>query len=161
MQRLVLPPATEVAGFRASILWQKKSNQMTFPSSYPSHLPFVFPMRLRQGNNFTQAVFTISWLGKNCEEITCGLSHARLGQLPMWARKGVEHNWWEKIMWRTISIELLMTSDQDTLLLDLEKSFSPNAIVPDVIEHRCWNRVALHAMTCNKLGEESLYVRQK
>jgi|GEM_PF-2938676 len=72
-----------------------------------------------------------------------------------------------------------MTSDQDTLLLDLEKSFSPNAIVPDVIEHRCWNRVPLHAMTSNKLveetltwlsqvgvtakemREESLYVRQK
>lgn len=60
-------------------------------------------------------------------------------------------------MLRTISIKLFVTSDQATLLADLQKAFSSacNAIVPHVIEHRCWNRVALHAMTYDKLRKES------
>jgi putative transposase len=60
-------------------------------------------------------------------------------------------------MLRTISIKLLVTQDQATRLADLQKEFSSacNALVPYVIENRCWNRVALHSITYDKLRMES------
>jgi IS605 OrfB family transposase len=47
---------------------------------------------------------------------------------------------------RTISLKLLATAEQSSALLALAEAFAGacNAIVPFVVEHRCWNRVALH-----------------
>jgi putative transposase len=59
-------------------------------------------------------------------------------------------------MLRTISIKLLLTSDQYAFLINLQKAFSDacNYIVPYVIENRCWNRVALHALVYGKLRKD-------
>jgi len=47
---------------------------------------------------------------------------------------------------RTISLKLFTTADQSTALSALAAEFAAacNAIVPFAVEHRCWNRVALH-----------------
>lgn len=59
-------------------------------------------------------------------------------------------------MLRTISIKLLVTSDHCRLFNELQQAFSStcNSIVPDVIEQRCWNRVALHTLVYSKLRKE-------
>jgi putative transposase len=61
-------------------------------------------------------------------------------------------------MLRTIPIKLLTTTGQAGLLSELREAFSTacNRIVPHVIEKRCWNRVALHAIVYDKLRMESL-----
>jgi putative transposase len=50
------------------------------------------------------------------------------------------------VIHRTASLKLLVTSEQSKALAALALDFSGacNAIVPAVVEHRCWNRVALH-----------------
>ena len=60
-------------------------------------------------------------------------------------------------MLRTISIKLLTNPQQESLLLDLQDTFSSacNSIVPCVEENRCWNRVALHQKVYKKIREES------
>ena len=49
-------------------------------------------------------------------------------------------------MKRTISIKLKLTKDQSTQLESLRDEFLKgcNQIVPFAVQHRCWNRVALH-----------------
>ena len=49
-------------------------------------------------------------------------------------------------MKRTISIKLATTLEQSQALFDLQAEFAKacNQIVPCAVEHRCWNRVALH-----------------
>jgi predicted transposase len=49
-------------------------------------------------------------------------------------------------MQRTISIRLKTTKEQEAKLLSLQKAYhnACNDLIPYVIEHRCWNRVALH-----------------
>jgi putative transposase len=61
-------------------------------------------------------------------------------------------------MLRTISIKLLTTTDQAARFTHLKREFASacNTIVPYAAENRCWNRVALHRMTYDKLREESL-----
>lgn len=56
-------------------------------------------------------------------------------------------------MLRTIPIKLSVTPKQFALLEDLQKAFSNacNDTVPDVIENKCWNRVALHTLVYHKL----------
>jgi putative transposase len=58
-------------------------------------------------------------------------------------------------MLRTIALKLLPTLEEMPLFKNLQQEFSLacNAIVPYVIEHRCWNRVALHAMSYNKIRQ--------
>ena len=51
-------------------------------------------------------------------------------------------------MLRTVSIKLETTTEQATALLDLQATYAATctALVPVVVEHRCWNRVALHQL---------------
>lgn len=60
-------------------------------------------------------------------------------------------------MKRTISIRLETTPEQHKNLAELQEAFlaSCNAIVPHVVEHRCWNRVALHNLTYSKIRASS------
>lgn len=55
-------------------------------------------------------------------------------------------------MKRTISIPLETTKDQSEKLLGLQRAFHTacNNIVPAAVEHRCWNRVALHNLVYSK-----------
>ncbi len=65
-------------------------------------------------------------------------------------------------MKRTISIKLKLTEGQPNQLRALNEEFlsACNQIVPLVVEHRCWNRVALHNLsyspirTCSRLGSQ-------
>lgn len=52
-------------------------------------------------------------------------------------------------MKRTISLKLLATTDQSAALSALAEAFAGacSAIVPFVVENRCWNRVALHHLS--------------
>lgn len=61
-------------------------------------------------------------------------------------------------MKRTISIRLDTTMEQDKLLLQLQEAYlsACNQIVFDVIENRCWNRVALHTFVYSKVRQTSL-----
>lgn len=49
-------------------------------------------------------------------------------------------------MKRAVSLKLVSTTEQSAALIALADAFAAacNAIVPFTIEHRCWNRVALH-----------------
>jgi transposase len=57
---------------------------------------------------------------------------------------------------RTISLKLLATAEQSSALLALAGEFAGacNAIVPFVVEHRCWNRVALHHLSYYTVREK-------
>src|SRR5271168_2431082 len=61
-------------------------------------------------------------------------------------------------MKRTISIRLEMSDEQSQKLLALREAFldACNQIVPSVVEHRCWNRVALHRLVYKKIRSSSL-----
>jgi IS605 OrfB family transposase len=50
---------------------------------------------------------------------------------------------------RTVSLKLVSTAEQAGALAALADAFAAacNAIVPFAVEHRCWNRVALHHLT--------------
>jgi len=56
---------------------------------------------------------------------------------------------------RTISLKLLATTEQSAALLALADTFASacNAIVPFAVEHRCWNRVALHHLAYYSVRE--------
>lgn len=60
-------------------------------------------------------------------------------------------------MQRTISISLDTIQEQEKDLSDLQWAFAEacNLLVPEIIEHRCWNRVALHNLTYSKIREVS------
>lgn len=60
-------------------------------------------------------------------------------------------------MQRTISISLDTLQDQEKKLFNLQNAFGSacNLIVPEVVEHRCWNRVALHNLTYSKIRSTS------
>jgi IS605 OrfB family transposase len=57
---------------------------------------------------------------------------------------------------RTISLKLLATAEQSAALSALAGEFAGacNAIVPFVVEHRCWNRVALHHLAYYPVREQ-------
>jgi len=65
-------------------------------------------------------------------------------------------------MKRTISIKLRLTKDQSNQLASLRDAFlnACNQIVPFAVQHRCWNRVALHNIcytairTSSQLGSQ-------
>lgn len=59
-------------------------------------------------------------------------------------------------MIRTVSLKLLTTHEQSVGLLRLAQSFAEacNAIVPFVVGHRCWNRVALHHLAYYPVREQ-------
>ncbi len=61
-------------------------------------------------------------------------------------------------MQRTISIKLEVTKEQSTLLFALQAAFvlACNQIAPFAIEHRCWNRVALHNLSYSAIRASSL-----
>lgn len=52
-------------------------------------------------------------------------------------------------MKRTVSLKLITTPEQADALRSMQQAFAEacNLIVPSAIEHRCWNRVALHHLT--------------
>lgn len=56
-------------------------------------------------------------------------------------------------MKRTISIKLKTNKEQSALLLHLRDAFlgACNEIVPFAVDHRCWNRVALHNLCYSKV----------
>jgi putative transposase len=60
-------------------------------------------------------------------------------------------------MQRTISIKLSVTKEQSEKLSALQEAYLSvcNQIVPIAIEHRCWNRVALHNLSYSKVRETS------
>jgi IS605 OrfB family transposase len=60
-------------------------------------------------------------------------------------------------MKRTISIRLKVTQEQEELLLRLQEAFlaACNSIVPTSMEHRCWNRVALHNLVYRQVRQTS------
>jgi putative transposase len=60
-------------------------------------------------------------------------------------------------MKRTISIRLELTKEQDKQASDLQSAFlaACNSVVPLVMEHRCWNRVALHHLAYNQIRKHS------
>ncbi len=60
-------------------------------------------------------------------------------------------------MKRTISIKLKVTKDQFLLLSALRDEYmvACNRIVPFAVEHRCWNRVALHNVSYSTIREFS------
>ena len=59
-------------------------------------------------------------------------------------------------MKRTISLKLILPQEYVELLLKTEQAFSDgcNAIVPFVIENRCWNSVALHHLSYYKIRKD-------
>jgi putative transposase len=68
--------------------------------------------------------------------------------------KPIDRNYFS-YMKRTIAIKLKPTEDQSGKLANLQQEFAKacNLIVPSAIEHRCWNRVALHHMTYYSIRE--------
>jgi len=60
-------------------------------------------------------------------------------------------------MKRTISISLETTQEQSQKLFALQEAFlaACNRIVPFAVEHRCWNRVALHTLTYSLIRASS------
>lgn len=60
-------------------------------------------------------------------------------------------------MKRTISVRLEVTQEQSQQLLELQEAFllACNQIVPLAVQHRCWNRVALHNLSYSKIREHS------
>jgi IS605 OrfB family transposase len=56
-------------------------------------------------------------------------------------------------MLRTVSIKLVLTKEEASLLALLKKEYvvACNSIVPEVVKNRCWNRVALHKLVYNLL----------
>jgi len=60
-------------------------------------------------------------------------------------------------MKRTISILLEVSKSQEKLLLMLRDAFlaACNAIVPTAVEHRCWNRIALHNLVYTQIRKTS------
>ncbi len=60
-------------------------------------------------------------------------------------------------MQRTISIKLEVTKEQSVLLRELQEAFvsACNQIVPFAVEQRCWNRVALHHLSYNRVRSVS------
>jgi IS605 OrfB family transposase len=60
-------------------------------------------------------------------------------------------------MLRTASIKLEVTPDQFANLAQLQAAYANacNSIVPIAIEHRCWNRVALHNLTYRMVREST------
>ncbi|QGU32324.1 RNA-guided endonuclease InsQ/TnpB family protein [Thermochromatium tepidum] len=60
-------------------------------------------------------------------------------------------------MLRTASIRLNVRPDQVAALGALQSAYADacNRLVPTVIEHRCWNRVALHQLAYARLREET------
>ena len=58
---------------------------------------------------------------------------------------------------RTASIKLGVTPEQAQRLAALRAAYadSCNRLVPTVIEHRCWNRVALHQLSYTRLRQET------
>jgi IS605 OrfB family transposase len=60
-------------------------------------------------------------------------------------------------MKRTINIRLEVTENQERPLLQLGDRFlaACNAIVPTAMEHRCWNRVALHNLVYTQIRKTS------
>jgi putative transposase len=60
-------------------------------------------------------------------------------------------------MKRTISVKLLVTREQGVLLSELRDEFLSvcNRIVPTVVEHRCWNRIALHNLVYSAIRASS------
>lgn len=60
-------------------------------------------------------------------------------------------------MKRTVSIKLDVLKDQHPKLFYLREEFlfACNAIVPSVVEHRCWNRVALHNLVYSDIRSDS------
>ncbi|MHB8255529.1 MAG: RNA-guided endonuclease InsQ/TnpB family protein [Acidiferrobacter sp.] len=57
---------------------------------------------------------------------------------------------------RCVSLKLLSTPDQSTSLTALAAAFAHacNGIVPFVVQHRCWNRVALHHLAYYPIREQ-------
>lgn len=60
-------------------------------------------------------------------------------------------------MQRTISIKLKTSQSQSELLQELRDCFvaTCNQIVPVAVEHRCWNRVALHNFCYSRVRDSS------
>jgi putative transposase len=60
-------------------------------------------------------------------------------------------------MKRTISIRLKTNPEQGKQLLQLQEAYHAacNQIVPEVVEHRCWNRFALHSLVYDKIRRTS------
>jgi putative transposase len=60
-------------------------------------------------------------------------------------------------MLRTASIRLTVSCDQAAALAELQAAYADacNRLVPTVIEHRCWNRVALHRLSYARLRKET------
>ena len=60
-------------------------------------------------------------------------------------------------MQRTISIRLKTAKEQGGKLLLLQEAYHAacNDLVPYVVEHRCWNRVALHNLSYSKIRAKS------
>ena len=60
-------------------------------------------------------------------------------------------------MKRTISIKLETIKEQEQKFLNLRDAFlsACNQLVPFVMEHRCWNRVALHNLTYSTIRASS------
>src|SRR5271156_3707360 len=60
-------------------------------------------------------------------------------------------------MKRTISIRLEVIKSQEKQLLDLQSAFleACNSIVPTAMEHRCWNRIALHNLVYDQTRKSS------
>jgi IS605 OrfB family transposase len=61
-------------------------------------------------------------------------------------------------MLRTASIRLNVDPNQAAALMALQSAYADacNRLVPVVMEHRCWNRVALHQLTYARLRKETL-----
>ena len=68
------------------------------------------------------------------------------------------HSNWPNVsyMKRTVSLKLTTTPEQSEALADLACTFAAacNSIVPTAVEHRCWNRVALHHLVYYRVREE-------
>jgi hypothetical protein len=60
-------------------------------------------------------------------------------------------------MLRTASIRLNVDPNQAAALMALQSAYADacNRLVPMVMEHRCWNRVALHHLTYARLRKET------
>jgi putative transposase len=60
-------------------------------------------------------------------------------------------------MLRAASIRLNVGHDQAAALVALQSAYAEacNRLVPTVVEHRCWNRVALHRLSYARLREET------
>ena len=60
-------------------------------------------------------------------------------------------------MLRTVSVQLNVDSEQAAALMALQSAYADacNRLVPTVVEHRCWNRVALHNLAYDRLRKET------